>query len=516
MARTASRLRAPGRLVGLLALGLVLAGAPAAQAHVSASPNPLDFGPVPVGTPATKAVTLAADVDESITGLSSNNAAFTVKNNCGPTTPGGGSCTADVTFMPTTPSTAPVTAMIQGVFNAGAGGTGTFSFQAIGIGVAATPGSPTTLTTNVFVSKTVGGASLTEPFGTPVGFQGLLSGTNVSSATGSVAYTVYSGSGCTNPVAAVTAPVTNGLVAPSDQRILLPGEYNVGGAFFSTNQQNLPSSSACAATTLTYLPPKRLAPGCYAGTRASAAVATKDLGAIAHITPSTAYFGESFNVRLPCSLSRRTATLMREAPDKTVTFVYHGVRHRFRGLIHYINLYDFEVRVPKIAAARAAQVGRPLPYALAIQYFARAFAALLRGGPVRIGPRPAVAHPTCSGTVPSTFLIFPNHAPSPGATSLLLSCTLRNAAVNGFTGAWAPMRVQLYDYPSFQNLKLVGGRLVPQGTFPVRPPVNLPMGVIGPQDIDVTLPAGLARAVYVVVVRTARADVPSANVLNIP
>jgi hypothetical protein len=407
--------------------------------------------------------------------------------------------------------------MFQFGYTVNGGGPATDEFEVIGTGVAAATATPTTLTTGLFVNKTLGGASLTQPFGTPVGYQVKIDGTNVGTATGGIAYSVFTNSDCTGLVAAATGTVTSGMATPAEPRIFIPGTFYLGANFLSTSPLNLSSSAPCTGSTLTYLAPKELKPGCVAAsTPARAAVATKDLGPIAHITPSTAYFGGSFNVRLPCSLPRRTAERMRAAPEKIVTFSNGGHSHRFGGLIHYINLYDFEVKVPRLAAARAAQVGRLVPYALFVRYVARNFAALLRGGPVRIGPRPAVGHPTCSGTVPSTFLIFPNHASSPGATSLLLSCALRNAAVNGFTGAWAPTQVQLYDYPSFQNLILVGGRLRPRGTFPVRPPVNLPTGFIGPQDIDVTLPAGLARAVYVVVVRTARADVPSANVLNVP
>jgi hypothetical protein len=118
--------------------------------------------------------------------------------------------------------------------------------------------------------------------------------------------------------------------------------------------------------------------------------------------------------------------------------------------------------------------------------------------------------------VPSTFLIFPNHAPSPGSTSLLLSCTLRSPMTNGFGGVWAPSKVLLYDYGSFQNLSLVNGRLMHLNTFTVRAPRSLAFSVIGPLDIDIRLPPGLPSSVYIPVVVTAGADVPSANVLNIP
>jgi hypothetical protein len=85
----------------------------------------------------------------------------------------------------------------------------------------------------------------------------------------------------------------------------------------------------------------------------------------------------------------------------------------------------------------------------------------------------------------------------------------------GFMGAWAPGQVFLEDEVSFRNQRLVNGILIPNG--PVRPPIALGVTPVGPEDLDVTIPAGVSPGVYVVVLRTiGNAFVPSSNELDIP
>jgi hypothetical protein len=100
-------------------------------------------------------------------------------------------------------------------------------------------------------------------------------------------------------------------------------------------------------------------------------------------------------------------------------------------------------------------------------------------------------------------------------TSFLLWC---NGPVSlGFTGAFAPLGVLIYDEASFRNQHFVRGYLQPTSpSLPVRPPIVPSFQVIGPHDVDVTLPASMLRGVYVPVIVWARGEVPSMNLLSIP
>jgi hypothetical protein len=130
-------------------------------------------------------------------------------------------------------------------------------------------------------------------------------------------------------------------------------------------------------------------------------------------------------------------------------------------------------------------------------------------------PSPAPAHPTCASNPPSSFLISPDHVAGGGLVSFLLSC--QKAASLGFQGAFAPLKVEIYDEASYRNLRFVSGYLQPiSPSFPVRPPLVIAFKVAGPNDVGVTLPAGMQRGVYVVVIVYAKGEVPSANLLNVP
>jgi hypothetical protein len=305
---------------------------------------------------------------------------------------------------------------------------------------------------------------------------------------------------------------------------LIPGPY-FWRAFYTGDAQNQPSSSPCQSETLAVAGLRQSAPSCRQHKPSRHFKLTQtDLGAIAEAAPTTVSPGGSFNVQLPCDLPANIARQLQGASPQLVDFAHRRSQTVFGGLVHYLDLYDFEVTVPGVFAAhdQASVAGGPpkkkppkLPFAFfKLKFFFAKFFKAIK--PIKVVPKPTVTHPTCSGTVPSTFLIFPNHAPSPGSTSLLLSCTLHSPMTNGFTGAWAPSAVLLYDYGSFQNLSLVNGRLMHLNTFPVRAPRSLAFSVIGPLDIDITLPSGLPSSVYIPVVVTGGADVPSANVLNIP
>src|SRR5262249_11647046 len=67
--------------------------------------------------------------------------------------------------------------------------------------------------------------------------------------------------------------------------------------------------------------------------------------------------------------------------------------------------------------------------------------------------------PTCASTPPSTYLVSPDHVAADGSTSFLLACSKPVAL--GFKGAFAPLKVLIYDEGSFRNLHYVNGYLQP-------------------------------------------------------
>jgi hypothetical protein len=112
-------------------------------------------------------------------------------------------------------------------------------------------------------------------------------------------------------------------------------------------------------------------------------------------------------------------------------------------------------------------------------------------------------------------VIAPAHAAPGGTIGLLLSC--QKPVSLGFKGAFAPVKVLIYDEASFRNLHYVNGRLQPiSSSFPVRPPATPPFRVVGPDDVDVTVPASLQNGVYVVVIDDGTGEVASENLLNVP
>jgi hypothetical protein len=155
--------------------------------------------------------------------------------------------------------------------------------------------------------------------------------------------------------------------------------------------------------------------------------------------------------------------------------------------------------------------------------FTRVFGSFVASAPPLPGPSPSPAptptpsgsHPTCASTPPSTFLIYPSRVARGGTVSLLLWC--QKAVSLGFKGAFAPLKVRIYDEASFRNLRYVNGSLQPiSPSFPVRPPAVPPFTVVGPNDVDVTVPASMQTGVYVVVIVDAKGEVASQNLLNVP
>ena len=123
--------------------------------------------------------------------------------------------------------------------------------------------------------------------------------------------------------------------------------------------------------------------------------------------------------------------------------------------------------------------------------------------------------PTCATTPPSSYLVSPGRVAPGATTSFLLWC--KTPASLDFQGSFAPLAVLIYDQASFNNLRFVNGYLqMISSSFPVRPPIAPFYQVVGPNDIDVVVPASLSAGTYIPVIVYAHGEVPSMNGLNVP
>ena len=122
-------------------------------------------------------------------------------------------------------------------------------------------GSTTTTTSTTSLSGGgQSGASIMVPTGTPVTDSATLTGTNASTATGTVTYTVYSDASCTNAVSTGSPQtITTAGTLPASSPVTLP---NVGTyywrASYSGDSHNASSTSSCGAeveTVTTNCPP---------------------------------------------------------------------------------------------------------------------------------------------------------------------------------------------------------------------------------------------------------------------
>ncbi len=151
--------------------------------------------------------------------------------------------------------------------------------------------------------------------------------------------------------------------------------------------------------------------------------------------------------------------------------------------------------------------------------FVRVFGTFVASAPPV--PTPSAKHPTgapspllptCDSSPPSTYLISPSQVAPGGTTSFLLSC--QKPVSLGFKGSFAPLKVLIYDEASFRNLRYVSGYLQPiSASLPVRPPLDAPFKVAGPDALDVTLPGSMLRGSYIAVIVDSRGDVASQNIL---
>jgi hypothetical protein len=505
------------------------------------SPSSLNFGVRTIGT--TFSITVTATNAEPVpTKILSigypNSQTFTMNDYCSGNTlavsGSAASCRFDVVVAPT--MVGPGTAYVQIAYSAGSLGGGTQPLFVTWIGVPPTQGQPTTLTTKL-VAGSVAGTALSTQFGSPVVDTATLAGANAGTAGGHVTYTVYSDAACTLPVpgAVDAVSVTNGRVPSSRGIDLIPGIY-WWEASYSGDSADLPSVSSCQSEELTV--GFHSSVSCWGpSSPAVNKLRAYALNGLIQLAPPTLFAGGHFIIIVSCRVSRKLA--MQLARDRwLLEFAQRssGAVYDYQASVRLVSggnpyAWEFGVSGGKPSCKIQAWVAGAPPWAglpkippgfvllrgaAFIAYYAKCV-PLWHGLPIGFAGRPAVNHPTCSGSAPATFLTFPNHASSPGRTSLLLWCGLRSPNTNGFTGAWAPRQVLLYDYASFQNLRIVNGTLQNLSGFPVRPPIAAGFSVIGPEDVDITVPAGLPSAVYIpVVVTTGGVDVPSSNVLNVP
>jgi hypothetical protein len=153
--------------------------------------------------------------------------------------------------------------------------------------------------------------------------------------------------------------------------------------------------------------------------------------------------------------------------------------------------------------------------------FVRVFGAFVASAPPvpapsgkQSGSPSPPSHPTCDSTPPSTYLITPSQVSAGATTSFLLSC--QKPVSLGFQGSFAPLKVLIYDEASFHNLKYVNGYLQPiSPSFPVRPPIVASFTVVGPNDLDVKLPATMQAGSYIPVIVDSKGDVASMNILSV-
>jgi hypothetical protein len=132
-------------------------------------------------------------------------------------------------------------AVVNGVVYINVSGDGTI--------YAYTPGQALTATSTSLSGGGQSAASISVPDGTAVSDTASVSGTNASTATGTVTYSVYSDSGCTTAVSTGTAQsITTPGTLPASSPVALsdPGTY-YWQASYSGDSANAPSASACGS-----------------------------------------------------------------------------------------------------------------------------------------------------------------------------------------------------------------------------------------------------------------------------
>ncbi len=218
---------------------------------------------VPSGTAVNDSATLSGTNASSAGGtvtytVYSNNTCTTVAGNGGTKTVANG----------TVPNSDPVTLTTPGTYYWVASYSGDPSNAASASGCGAETETVTAVSTATSLTTSLSGggksgAAITVPSGTAVNDSATLSGTNASSAGGTVTYTVYSNNTCTTVAGnGGTKPVTNGSVPDSDPVTLTAAGTYYWVASYSGDPSNAASASGCGAETETVTAADTTKPSC--------------------------------------------------------------------------------------------------------------------------------------------------------------------------------------------------------------------------------------------------------------
>ena len=209
---------------------------------------------VPTDTPVTDQATLTGANASKATGT----VTYTVYSNASCTTSVGTSTTKSITTPGLLPASNALTLSTAGLYywKAAYNGDSANAPSASTCGpngeieTVKSPAAATTKTTTSLSGGGKTGTSISVPTGTPVTDQGTLSGTNASTATGTVTYTVYSNTTCKTAVGpSTTQPITTPGKLPASNPVTLntPGTY-YWQASYSGDSANAKSTSPCGAT----------------------------------------------------------------------------------------------------------------------------------------------------------------------------------------------------------------------------------------------------------------------------
>ncbi|MGO9753672.1 MAG: PQQ-binding-like beta-propeller repeat protein [Solirubrobacteraceae bacterium] len=214
-----------------------------------------------ISVPETTAVTDTASVSGADASTATGTVTYSVYSDSGCTT----AVSTGTAQSITTPGTLPASSAVT------LGTLGTYYWQASYSGDSANAASmstcgsevetvisPTATTTSTSLSGGgQSGASISVPESTAVSDTATLSGTNVSTATGTVTYSVYSDSGCTTAVSTGTAQsITTPGTLPASSAVTLgtPGTY-YWQASYSGDSANAASMSTCGSGVETVTSP---------------------------------------------------------------------------------------------------------------------------------------------------------------------------------------------------------------------------------------------------------------------
>ena len=227
-----------------------------------------------ISVPENTAVTDTATLSGTNASTATGTVTYSVYSDSGCTTAVSSSTAQSITTPGTLPTSSPVTLSTPGTYYWQASYSGDSanggSMSTCGSEVE-TVTSPTTTTTSTSLSGGgQSGASISVPEGTAVTDRATLSGTNASTATGTVTYSVYSDSGCTSAVSTgMSEKITTPGTLPTSSAVTLgtPGTY-YWQASYSGDSANATSMSTCGSEVETVTSPALRPPSASIGSPA--------------------------------------------------------------------------------------------------------------------------------------------------------------------------------------------------------------------------------------------------------